>query len=313
MIQMSDSTKIIDLKRVVLLLLVLISIDITSQNVAKNFKVISYNIWNGFDWGKDENRREKLQQWVNSQQPDVIALQELCAYSPKKLKEDAASWGHKYSVLLKETGYSVGLTSKHPIILKERLLEGLHHGALHCQIQGIEYVVVHFHPGSIAKRRSETKLIIDKLSLIIEDNPNVVVLGDFNAHSPFDADQYDSDGKLLNRYRSRNEDKGLVGNIVNNSFDYSVISSFLAVNLVDVVQKYTSGISERGSFPSRVFESVEEKKNLQQSSDFLERIDYILVSPSLAPRCIDAKVYNRRDNWFLSDHCPVVAVFNLNK
>ena len=54
----------------------------------KKIKVISYNIWNGFDWGKDMQRKEKMVSWVNSQKPDVLALQELCGYTLEKLQED---------------------------------------------------------------------------------------------------------------------------------------------------------------------------------------------------------------------------------
>lgn len=57
----------------------------------RNFKVITYNIWNGFDWGKDTVRRANLQLWMQNQMPDVVALQELCNYTPEKLDEDAKS------------------------------------------------------------------------------------------------------------------------------------------------------------------------------------------------------------------------------
>ena len=41
----------------------------------------------------------------------------------------------------------------------------------------------------------------------------------------------------------------------------------------------------------------------------MERIDYIMVSPALSIKCIDAKVCNGEDNYFLSDHYPVIAEF----
>jgi hypothetical protein len=33
--------------------------------------VITYNIWNGFDWGKDDERRIALGSWLAAQNPDV--------------------------------------------------------------------------------------------------------------------------------------------------------------------------------------------------------------------------------------------------
>ena len=142
------------MKRLLLLLsIALLAIKPGFSQSQEQLKVISYNIWNGFDWGKDDARRAELQQWkVAGQQPDVVALQELCKYTPEKLKEDAKSWGHPYSVLLKTTGYSVGLTSRFPIELKEKILEGLHHGALHCQTNGIDFLV-----GSPASRQYPTE------------------------------------------------------------------------------------------------------------------------------------------------------------
>ncbi|MFT4567719.1 MAG: hypothetical protein ACI9FN_002686, partial [Saprospiraceae bacterium] len=120
-----------------------------------NLKVVTYNIWNGFDWGRDFERRSKVQIWMAQQKPDIVALQELCAYSDEKLNEDAKAWGHHHSALLKTTGYSVGLTSKYPIIIKEKIFEGMHHGALHCMSNGIDYLVVHLHPGSVKVRQEE--------------------------------------------------------------------------------------------------------------------------------------------------------------
>ncbi|WP_296705627.1 endonuclease/exonuclease/phosphatase family protein [Algoriphagus sp.] len=64
-----------------------------SQEAENPLKVMTYNIWNGFDWGKDTTRQEKLIQWVKAQDPDVLALQELCDYTVDKLKIDAAKWG----------------------------------------------------------------------------------------------------------------------------------------------------------------------------------------------------------------------------
>jgi endonuclease/exonuclease/phosphatase family metal-dependent hydrolase len=273
--------------------------------------VITYNIWNGFDWGKDTLRRSKFQQWIKKQKPSVVALQELYGYTTEKLEEDAKSWGHNYSVLHKTTGYSVGLTSEFPIHLKEKIFEGMHHGALHCQTAGIHFLVVHLHPGSIKRRGEEAEILIGKLTAIKEKNSNYVVLGDFNAHSPFDAHLYDPDDYFMNRLRKSNEGKGINGNIYMNDLDYSVLSSFLALPLYDVIRNYTTSINERGSFPGRVLGPVN-NETTEQLVSRLERIDYILVSPSLKEKCIDAKINNGRENWFLSDHYPVQAKFIFN-
>lgn len=271
-------------------------------------KVITYNIWNGYDWGEDEDRRNRVNAWVNNQNPDIVALQELCKYTSEKLAEDAHSWGHDYSILLKTNGYSVGLTSKYPIELKEKIRKGMHHGALHCKTMGIDVFVIHFHPGSFQRRREEVAIILDKLAQVRETNPNYIVLGDFNAQSPIDADLYDPDGPLLSRLRKSNEDKPETGNLFNADLDYAVMSSLLAFPLIDVCQKFTEGMDQRGSFPGQVLGEVNDEPKEELISR-MERIDYIMVSPALSIKCIDAKVCNGEDNYFLSDHYPVIAEF----
>ncbi len=270
----------------------------------RTLKVITYNIWNGYDWGKDNDRRTKVINWLNEQKPDIVALQELCNYTPEKLKEDAKGWGHNYSVLLKTSGYPVGLTSKYPIELKEKILEGMHHGALHCKIAGVDIFAIHFWPLNF-KYREEIENVLERLKVVRQTNPNYIMLGDFNAYSPIDADLYDTDGYLFTRKKDYVKGERYL-------IDFEAMSSLLAFPLVDVCQFYTKGISQRGSFPGRVLGPINHETTEQLVSR-LERIDYILVSPDLAKKCIGAKVCNGEENWFLSDHYPVVAEFKIVK
>lgn len=297
--------------RYIVFIVVVFSSTMYSQKNQETLKVISYNIWNGFDWGKDIERQEKLISWVNAQKPDVVALQELCAYTDEKLQQDAKGWGHDYSLLLKTSGYSVGITSNQPIELVEKIRKGMHHGALHCSIAGIEYLVVHLSPGSYLKRRSEAKILLNKLEKIQKENPNYVVLGDYNAITPIDADLYDAEGYFLNRLRKSNKDKPLKGNLLNGNLEYGVMSAFLSFPLIDVCQSYTNGMEERGSFPGRVLGPINKESTAQLVSR-LQRIDYILTSPLLSTKSINASIANGEENWYLSDHYPVIAEFKLN-
>jgi len=291
--------------------ILIFSVSAIAQEKNNQFRVITYNIWNGYDWGKDEVRRTEVAEWINRQEPSIVALQELCKYTPEKLEEDALSWGHPYSVLLKTTGYSVGLTSEYPITVKEKILDGMHHGALHCVIKGIDVFVIHFHPGIISFRREEIAIMLDKFASVREHNQYYMVLGDFNSHSPFDADLYDPEGYLLTRLNERHPDKGIEeGNLSYGDLDYSVMSSLLAFPLIDVCRPYTCGIEERGSFPGRVLGSVNNESDEELVSR-LERIDYILASPELSIKCTGSRVCNGKENHYLSDHYPVMAEFEL--
>jgi endonuclease/exonuclease/phosphatase family metal-dependent hydrolase len=272
-----------------------------------DLKIISYNIWNGYEWGKDTLRKQQLLKWLSAQNTDIVAWQELCGYTQQRLQVDALSIGHKYALLLKESGYSVGISSNRPINLKEKLITGLHHGALHCQIEGIDFFVVHLSPISFKKRSSEVKQLIDRLQSVALINDRYIVMGDFNAHSPFDADLY-KNNMLLNRYRKSVSNAGNDGNLSDGELDFSVMSAMLGFPLVDLVQRYTTGLSERGSFPGRVLGKINNESD-QELLDRLERIDYILSSPGLAKKCVAGRVYNNVSNWYLSDHYPVMVKF----
>ena len=283
------------------------------QNLGNQFfekeslKVISYNIWNGFDWDKDNDRKSEFIDWVNTQRPDVFALQELCGYTQDELLKDAKKWGHSYAEIVKTSGYPVGITSNQPIEVKEKILDSMHHGALHCKTSGIDFFVVHFSPFSHKKRHEESKIILDKLSQVSKIQDKYIVLGDFNAVSPFDADLYKNKSTLIMSMLASESKNSHVRNLFHGELEYGVLGTFLGYPLIDVTQRHTSGWDNRVSFPTQVFEK-EKGKGRNETS---KRIDYILTSPFLAQKCIRAKVSNKEDTYYLSDHYPVIAEFEL--
>ena len=75
-----------------LLLFSLFALKGISQEKAPNsIKVISYNIWNGFE--KDAARQTRFTEWMNRQKPDIVALEELVGINEKDLSVLAASYG----------------------------------------------------------------------------------------------------------------------------------------------------------------------------------------------------------------------------
>ncbi|WP_339708540.1 endonuclease/exonuclease/phosphatase family protein [uncultured Kriegella sp.] len=271
----------------------------------ENLKVMSYNIWNGFDWGKDTDRKSEFIDWVNTQNPNVLALQELCGYTQEKLLADAKRWGHNYAEILKTSGYSVGITSKEPIAVKEKILDDMHHGALHCKVYDIDLFIIHFSPFSHQKRREEAKIIQDKLSELSTRQNKYLVLGDFNALSPFDAHLYKNNPMLLENKRASEIEHEHVRNLLDGELEYGVLGSFLGYPLIDVVQRFTSSWDDRVSCPTQVFESEKGEGRPMNST----RIDYILSSPFLATKCVKALVLNKKETFYLSDHYPVMAEF----
>lgn len=289
-------------KRCLVILIVLLGFTspVLSQTVKGLVKVISYNIWNGFT-GKDTTRHDRFTQWVIEKDPDVLALQELVGYSQEKLAAHAAEWGHSYAFILKESGYPVGITSKYPIELKEKLLDEMWHGMLHAKVLDIEFFVIHLSPADYEFRFKEANILKERIKNANKENKNVIVLGDFNSMSPTDADFYTTRDSLKARY-VRGDARGKNKNLLLGEFDYSVISTFLSVPLIDPAPDFIKP-EGRYTFPAPalvgIWQTAEEIIRNKQ------RIDYILLSPELANGVVKYKIYHDNETGSLSDHYPV--------
>ena len=266
------------------------------QSGVEKVRVISYNIFNGFDWGKDTERRQRMVEWVKEKDPEIMALQELCGFNQQKLETLAKEWGHPYAMIVKEGGYPVGVTSKKPITLKTKLLENCGHGLLHVQTYDIDVLVTHLNPANTIKRHDEAKNIVD----YIEKNKldNFLLMGDMNSHSPFDADYMERHAiDLINKYGGNSGT-----NLMDGDFDYTTISRFLSFPMIDICRKYVSP-AKRGTFPTPILYYQSKQEEIRKRT--AERLDYILASPSMAQLAVDAYIWNGGDTYFLSDHFPV--------
>ncbi len=294
-------------KKLILLIFLLLSLSLYGQK--SSLKVISYNILNGFDWGKDTNREDKLASWINKQKPDVVALQELCGFTQEKLEQFAKKWGHNYAIILKTEGYPVGLSSNKPIELKEKLREGLWHGMLHCKTWNTDFFVVHLSPSDWKFRRQEAEIITQRIEKSCTETDPYIVLGDFNAVSPFDRDYNLKNPYQLERMRKGDEKSKKYKNLRDGDFDYSVISKFLSVPLTDVCLNFIDP-NKRTTCPTPI--NVPKWLSAEEMKITRSRIDYILASSPLATKCINAKIFNGDENYYLSDHYPVMAEFELS-
>lgn len=261
-------------------------------NVHK-IQIISYNIFNGFDWGKDTEREERFVDWVKNRNPEVLALQELCGFTQASLSVLAKKWGHNYAVIVKEDGYPVGLTSKRPVNLKNKLLENCGHGLLHVETYGLDFLVTHLNPSNTKNRHKEAEFIVDYIKK--EKLDNFLLMGDMNAHSPIDADYMDSNGLL------KSGDKDNM-NLTEGRIDFATISCFLAYPMVDVCREYVAP-DKRATFPTPILMDVSKHKAVRAKRQ--ERIDYIFMPINLMNKVVDAFIYNKGEADYLSDHYPV--------
>lgn len=267
-----------------------------SSNQSSNsdtIRVITYNIWNGFDWGKDKEREALFVEYITNEAPEVLAMQELCGFTQEKLSELAKKWGHNYAVIHKENGYPVGVTSKKPITVKGKKTEGYGHGMLHVETYGYNMIVTHLNPFDYRQRLSEANKIINYMTEK-KLTENTIVMGDLNAHSPADA-------AFLEAHSSEITKEKKAVNLSNGRFDYAVISRFLSYPLIDICQKYVAE-SQRETCPTLIFW----QKNRSITSRKTQRIDFILVTTDLENTVYNAFIPNRGVTDYLSDHYPVI-------
>ena len=260
----------------------------------EKLRVISYNIWNGFE--HDASRRANFINWIKGQQPDILAMTELVGFTEKDLGQLASEYGHKYYAIVKEEGYPVGITSNEPITVVKKQMEGFWHGMLHVKTHGLDMIVTHLSPHDWKFRLKEAQM----LTSYIQDNQldNCMVMGDFNAYSPFDADWVETHAQLIENMQKWDAEQETYRNMRDGRFDYSVLSKFLSIGLTDICRLYVPA-DKRTTFPAAFLYGWQHGDTRLHGIG--ERLDYILVSPSLVSRCI----HNGIDTEGISDHYPV--------
>ena len=287
------------IKYAVLCFLLSLSFIVNGQEKGKDsLKVISYNIWNGFEG--DAARRARFVDWVKTQRPDILALTELVDFTEKELGVLAAEYGHAYYAIVKEEGYPVGITSNAPIEVVCKQVDGFWHGMLHVRVWGLDCIVTHLSPFDWQFRLKEAQQLIR----YFRENglENYLVMGDFNAYSPFDADWVETHTALLENMQASDADSKQYKNMRDGCFDYSVLSALLAEGLDDVCRRFVPA-DRRTTFPTAFLYGWQHGDT--RLHELGERLDYILVSPALVPRCIEASIYNGMDTEGISDHYPV--------
>ena len=268
----------------------------------RRLRVLAYNVYYVFDHGKEV---EAGSAWIREQAPDLVALQELTNIAEERLEELAAGWGHEHAALLKTSGFSVGLTSAKEIVVVDRLLEGLHHGCLHAQVDGIHVFVVHLSPFRWEVRRDEARLLLAHIEPLLEAGHEVLVLGDFNALSPSDRALLEAQPEVLEKARASDAKHDHVTNLRDGALDFSVMQAFLDAGLQDPALPFLEARGDtRWTFTTGIW--TEEKTT---PPDTGTRIDFILADPTLARAAQNAQVVRTGIVNRTSDHYPVLIDF----
>ena len=275
-----------------LLFILLLPVTSNGQPAGKEkLRIISYNIWNGFE--HNAHRRANFIDWIKGQQPDILAMTELVGFTEKNLGQLASEYGHKYYAIVKEEGYPVGITSNEPITVVKKQVEGFWHGMLHVKTHGLDIIVTHLSPHDWKFRLKEAQM----LTKYIQDNQldNCMVMGDFNAYSETHA-------QLIENMQKWDAEQETYRNMRDGRLDYSVLSQFLSIGLTDICRLYVPA-DKRTTFPAAFLYGWQHGDTRLHGIG--ERLDYILVSPSLVSRCLDARIHNGIETEGISGHYPV--------
>lgn len=268
-----------------------------------SLKIMTHNVWYGFT-KKSEPRYTNWRAWMAVQQPDVVSLQELNGYTSHKLADDAAAWQHSHSVLLKETGFPTGITSRYPITDVKRILDGMHHGLLRCRIQGIWFYVIHFHPSNFEHRIREARILQADVMTLPDAQPRIVLAGDFNGFSPADRTHYKSDSKLVPFFEMLDQRSSQARNLNQGRLDYGGLEAILDQGFVDLVARARAPQSPFvGTFPSPLVSDE------NHGTD--RRLDYLMVTPNLLPYVETATILRDQQTDGFSDHYPITATLRL--
>lgn len=254
---------------------------------AEETKVIGYNILLGFA------RAERIAEGVSylrRENPDVVLFQEIARQNGDSLARQAKLWNHRYAAVAKPwQDYSIGLTSKRPFEMLEIRTDGMHHGYVLAKIDGIYYMSIHYSPFKYRVRIVESEIYVKRLKPLIAAGEKVIMMGDFNNPSPFDAERANRHAAALEgrRYETRPH----IENIRDGYFDFTCMNNLLDAGLEEVCYHWM-------------------KRNHYDPKIGL-RIDMAMVTRNVAPLVTQAFV-DVRDRELLesiSDHYPVILTF----
>lgn len=252
---------------------------------AEDFSVLN---WNTYVFFSGQSKLDEASTWIAEQAPDLAAFQEVNGLSHEQWAAIAEGWGHEHSLLQKESGYPVSLSSRYPIELIEARVEGFHHGYLHARVEGIDVLVVHFWP----TKTHEAEEVAQLAESLVEQGRRVLVLGDFNCPIRHDQPHFAALG-----YEGETIDG-------EKRLDYRMTDAFLQRGFVDLVHLHSPQDSYSFSSPALI---PRWRKNLEEVYATRRRIDFAFADAKLARRVTAARIESDDASvgqW--SDHYPVL-------
>ncbi len=246
---------------------------------------------------QEQDRFEKIINFVKKENPDVLGLSELNDWDKNdfsRLKEfQERTKLSNVSFCVSKSGYHLALFSKfkiqQPTTNNADFRNGEVTGNLEINGKNIFVILTHLNPGTEDERLDEIKIILQQ----IKDKENVILMGDMNSLSPHD----DYEDFVLDEIKKRKITK-----FGENKLRRDVITKVESFGFVDLVKIFSSNFEF--SVPSPI---TPEKDKLMHHFTKL-RLDYIFVK-RLSPNF--AKIIRDKETDLLSDHYPVVAELDI--
>ena len=253
---------------------------------------------------------EKLSQRVRDTHPDVLALPELDGCNDEQLASAAAGWGHAYSILFHHAGATLGVTSRQPLIVLEKLGRDHGHGLIHCRTFGVDFLVCALSPIRVASQQKEAEEIVFRVRQLTRAGRECIVLGNLNALSPFDGSLYQPEALRCGRVGGW-KGRWTPAEASWRHPDYSVVAAFLSASLVDLNERFAPKAADRvsvdGRVPSGFPPALMPGARVGAGGS---RIDYILATPGLAATCRQCRIVTGNRYRSSSGHFPVIADFD---
>jgi len=277
-------------------------------------KIITYNVLDGFE--NEVSRKEACAQWIKTQNPDIVFLNELNHFTPETLQSFASVWGHSHSVLLMgRSAYRIAITSKKPITNVELYFQNLQgHGLIIAESIGLTLMTNHLNPHSIKKRHHDIDFIITKINECNAANKNIIFGGDLNSLFIGEKHFYQDDINQMRLWaKQKTIEKPAIENLENGDFDFALTQKLLDSGMIDLLSKHATQY-QRSYLTKLRLSQLQADLSVKQANlnpeKLHSRIDYLWANPTLANTCTSCSVPNDPKLEELSDHFPVVATFS---
>jgi exodeoxyribonuclease III len=242
-------------------------------------------------------RLPQVLQWLESAQPDVLALQEIKQVNEDFPLDEIRAAGYSAVCSGQKTYNGVAILSRAPLTDCASDIEGMDNSQrriLAATVGGIRVVNLYVVNGQeVGSEKYHYKLSwLEQVAAYIREQleryPEMVIVGDFNI-TPEDRDVHDPElwrEKILCSTRER-----------------EALNRLLALGFEDTFRRFEQ---PAGSFSWWDYRAAAFRRNMGL------RIDLILASHSLAERCRAAGIDREPRKWERpSDHVPVWAEFDV--